>query len=65
MLHPAAVAGTNEDVLLEASKRDADGDCTPSATDLAVFQTNVVVSDDPPPKATTRKVAEIGMMTQS
>ncbi len=61
MLHPAAVAGTNADVLGEASNRDSDGASTPSATGLAVFQTNFVVSPGP----LTTNVAEIGMVTQS
>ncbi len=61
MLHPAAVAGTNADVLGEASSEGSDGRCTPSDTGLAVFQTNVVASPGP----ATRNVAEIGMVTQS
>jgi hypothetical protein len=65
MLHPAAVAGTNADVLGDAKIRDSDGGCTPSAADFAVVQTNFVVSADPPPKAMTRNVAEIGIVAQS
>ncbi len=61
MVHPAAVAGTNADVLGEAWIRDSDGGHTPSDTGLAVFQTNVVVSPGP----MTRNVDEIGMVTQS
>jgi hypothetical protein len=61
MLQPAAAAGTNSDVLGEANTRETDGACAPSATGLAVFQTNVVVSPGP----LTTNVAEIGMVTQS
>lgn len=61
MLHPAAVAGTNADVVGDADIRDSDGCCTPSDTGFAVVQSNVVVSPGP----LTRNVAEIGMVTQS
>ncbi len=61
MLQPTAMAGTNSDVLGEAKIRETDGGCTPSATGLAVFHTNLVVSPGP----LTTNVAEIGMVTQS
>ena len=66
MLHPAAVAGTNSDVLADAKMRDADGACTPRVTGSAVVQTNFVVSAEPSAlMPMTRNVAETGMVMQS
>jgi hypothetical protein len=61
MLQPAAVAGTNADVLGEAPKESSVGGCTPSDIGFAVFQTYFVIS--PPPL--TVNVDELGMVTQS
>lgn len=66
MLHPAAVAGTNSDVLADAKMRDAEGSCTPRVTGSAVVQTNFVVSAEPSAlMPMTRNVAETGMVMQS
>jgi hypothetical protein len=66
MLHPAAVAGTNLDVLGDAEMREAVGACTPSVTGSAVVQMNFVVSAELSAlMPMTRKVAEAGMVMQS
>ena len=66
MFHPAAVAGTNLDVLGDARMREVEGACTPSVTGSSVVQVNFVVSAEPSAlRLITRKVAEAGMVMQS